>query len=160
MKHELSGLKITHDYDDIIGLTPPSSALHPRMSAESRAAQFSPFAALTGYDAVIAETARYTENEIELTEEEQLRLSQRLLLLAKLLPEHPTVIMTLFLRDECKPGGRYETWIGTVRKIDSLERRLIWENGTVVPFCSILSLESDLFPAADTFLADNGCPDI
>ena len=96
-------------YDDIINLPHPTSQNHPRMSLHDRAAQFSPFAALTGHHAAIAETGRLTDQRIELDESEIARVDAALQHLQELLPERPTVSITYFVPDERKNGGSYQT---------------------------------------------------
>lgn len=108
-------------YDDIINLPHPVSERHARMSMHDRAAQFSPFAALTGYDAAVKETARLTDTRIELTEEERAILDAKL---RKVIETKETVCITYFVPDERKNGGAYVRAVGQVKKIDSV-------NGTV-----------------------------
>ena len=92
-------------YGDIINLPHPTSLNHPRMSLHDRAAQFSPFAALTGHHTAIAETGRLTDQRIELDESEIARVDAALQHLQELLPERPTVSITYFVPDERKSGG-------------------------------------------------------
>ena len=99
-------------YDDIIELPHPTSQNHPRMSLYDRAAQFSPFAALTGHHAAIAETGRLTDRRIELDESEIARVDAELQHLQELLPGRPTVSITYFAPDERKNGGSYQTVTG------------------------------------------------
>lgn len=132
-------------YDDIINLPHPTSQKRPRMSVQDRAAQFSPFAALTGYDAAIRETARLTEERIELNEYEQAVLDQRIILLQEHLKDLPEVTITYFQPDERKEGGKYCSLTGAVKKIDSYERQLVLADKSKIPIESILNLESELF---------------
>lgn len=132
-------------YDDIINLPHPTSQKRPRMSVQDRAAQFSPFAALTGYDAAIRETARLTEERIELNEYEQAVLDQRITLLQEHLKDLPEVTITYFQPDERKEGGKYRSLTGAVKKIDSYERQLVLADKSKIPIESILNLESELF---------------
>ena len=132
-------------YDDIINLPHPTSQKRPRMSVQDRAAQFSPFAALTGYDAAIRETARLTEERIELNEYEQAVLDQRITLLQEHLKDLPEVTITYFQPDERKEGGKYRSLTGAVKKIDSYERQLVLADKSNIPIESILNLESELF---------------
>lgn len=132
-------------YDDIINLPHPTSQKRPRMSVQDRAAQFSPFAALTGYDAAIRETARLTEERIELNEYEQAVLDQRIILLQEHLKDLPEVTITYFQPDERKEGGKYRSLTGAVKKIDSYERQLVLADKSKIPIESILNLESELF---------------
>ncbi len=125
-------------YDDIINLPHPNSAKHPRMSMIDRAAQFSPFAALTGHGAAIEETARLTDRRIELTEEEKTVLDEKLRLLLETGGEG---MITYFLPDERKDGGAYVAKLGTIKKIDPLEGRVILTDRTAIPIKDILEIE-------------------
>ena len=136
-------------YDDIINLPHPTSQKRPRMSVQDRAAQFSPFAALTGYDAAIRETARLTEERIELNEYEQAVLDQRITLLQEHLKDLPEVTITYFQPDERKEGGKYRSLTGAVKKIDPYERQLVLADKSKIPIESILNLESELFRSTE-----------
>ena len=125
-------------YDDIINLPHPNSAKHPRMSMTDRAAQFSPFAALTGHGAAIEETARLTDRRIELTEEEKTVRDEKLRLLLETGGEG---MITYFLPDERKDGGAYVAKLGTIKKIDPLEGRVILTDRTAIPIKDILEIE-------------------
>ena len=125
-------------YDDIINLPHPNSAKHPRMSMIDRAAQFSPFAALTGHGAAIEETARITDRRIELTEEEKTVLDEKLRLLLETGGESR---ITCFFPDERKDGGAYVTKLGTIKKIDPLEGRVILTDHTSIHIEDILEIE-------------------
>lgn len=105
---------------NIIDLPHPTSQNHSRMSLHDRAAQFSPFAALTGHHAAIAETGRLTDQRIELDESEIARVDAELQHLQELLPERPTVSITYFVPDERKTGGSYRTVTGEVKRIDTV----------------------------------------
>lgn len=109
-------------YDDIIDLPRHVSTTRPQMSRENRAAQFSPFAALTGYDAAIRETARLTDEKIELGEGAVADLDMKLGMLADLIDDHPEIAMIYFRPDEKKSGGSYVTVAGALKKIDEYER--------------------------------------
>ena len=132
-------------YDDIIDLPHHVSETHPPMSRADRAAQFSPFAALTGYDAAVRETARVTERRIELDEGVKAELNARLNCILEHLSEHPQVSLTYFVPDEKKSGGAYRTVTGTVRKLDSVAKTLTLADGTVVPMEEMVHVEGDLF---------------
>ena len=108
-------------YDDIIHLPHPDSPKHPRMSLYDRAAQFSPFAALTGHGAAIAETGRLTDQRVELDEYEMARVDAELQRLQELLPGRPTASITYFVPDERKDGGSYQTVTGEVKRINSVK---------------------------------------
>lgn len=129
------------NYNDIINLPHHVSATRPQMSMMDRAAQFSPFAALTGYDAAIKETGRLTDEKIELGEEELSILNMKFQLLMDSLDEEPEVHITYIKPDDRKAGGAYLTASGTVKKIDDFERIIFMENGTKIPMDDVLSIE-------------------
>ena len=133
------------NYDDIIDLPHHVSETHPPMSRADRAAQFSPFAALTGYDAAVRESARVTEQRIELDEGVKAELSARLNCILEHLPEHPQVSITYFMPDEKKSGGAYRTVTGAVRKLDGFAKTLTLVDGTVVPVEEMIHVEGNLF---------------
>ena len=133
------------NYDDIIDLPHHVSETHPPMSRADRAAPFSPFAALTGYDAAVRETARVTERRIELDEGVKAELNARLNCILEHLPEHPQVSITYFMPDEKKSGGAYRTVTGAVRKLDSFAKTLTLVDGTVVPMEEMVHVEGNLF---------------
>ena len=134
-----------HQYDDIINLPHYVSPTRPRMSMIDRAAQFSPFAALTGYDAAIKETGRLTDERIELSEESRAALDIKQQLLMDNLADRPVVSVTYFVPDERKSGGAYVTVTGQVKKIDEFARLLILTDGVKIPLDEVLDLESGLF---------------
>ena len=129
-----------HKYDDIIHLPHHVSAKHPQMSLMNRAAQFSPFAALTGHSAAIQETARLTEAFIELNEDQKEQLDEQLQELQNSLPQNPEVELTFFQPDQRKEGGTYVTIRGTVKKIDDYRRRILLTDGTVIPMQMLFSI--------------------
>lgn len=132
-------------YDDIINLQYPQKSSRPKMPMADRAAQFSPFAALTGFGAAITETARQTGAQIVLTEDEKALLNQKLQILLTFAAQKPQVGITYFLPDERKQGGVYLTAVGVIKKADSLHRMLLLESGTEIPLDNIVSLDSELF---------------
>lgn len=132
---------MTKTYDDIIHLPHHVSATHPHMAAIDRAAQFSPFAALTGYDAAIKETARLTDKRVELDESMKEALSNNLQMIADRLKEHPEIAITYFQPDAKKNGGAYVTVINTVKKIDVYERIVVMTDGKVIPVDEIISID-------------------
>lgn len=121
-----------HQYDDIIHLPHHVSARHPQMSLADRAAQFSPFAALTGHEAVIQETARLTDRFIELDEDEKAQIDRQLQLLKENQLWRPEIEVTYFQPDGKKSGGAYVTVQGKVKRIDEYGRRILFEDGTAV----------------------------
>lgn len=120
------------NYEDLIGLAHHVSPTRNRMSMLDRAAQFSPFAALTGHDAAILETARLTEAKIELDENEKTILNEKLQIIAEKISELPEVTITYFQPDQKKSGGEYVTVSGKVKKIDEYERCVRMEDGTKI----------------------------
>lgn len=135
-------------YDDIIALPHPEPRTHPRMSLHDRAAQFSPFAALTGHSAAIAETGRLTDSRITLDESEMTRVDTELQHLQELLPSRPTVSITYFVPDERKAGGSYQTVTGTVRRIDTVNSALLLTDQRAIPIPDILdvAIQEDALP--------------
>lgn len=137
------------NYDDIINLPHHVSKNHPRMSMYQRAAQFAPFAALVGHDALIAETARLTDAEIDMGEEAIHLLNQKMNYLKEKLKEHPSVTITYFLPDLKKSGGEYLTTTGIIKTIDDFEHTIVMENGTKIPLQCTLDLDSEIFNFMD-----------
>ena len=132
-------------YDDILLLPHHVSEKYPPMSRLDRAAQFSPFAALTGYEAAVEETARLTDRCIELDESEKEVIDLRLTLVQERLPEPTEVTITYFVPDKKKAGGAYVSVSGTVKKIDDYERAVILRDGTSIPIDDILHINGKLF---------------
>lgn len=126
-------------YDDIIDLPHPVSQRHPQMPLADRAAQFSPFAALTGLDAALQETARLTDQRITLDEYEQAELDKTLQALREAAPQHPAVEITYFQPDARKAGGQYVTSVGHVKRIAEYEQQLILIEGTSIPLAEIIA---------------------
>ena len=131
-------------YQDILPLARPASA-HPPMGALERAAQFAPFAALTGYDAAIQEEARLVDSQIAPGEEALRALDKKIRLLIRHVGEGPQVSVTYFLPDERKQGGAYTVSAGQVKKIRTFERQMLLTDGTLIPLDAVLRLESPLF---------------
>lgn len=135
-------------YDDIINLPHFVSKKYPQMSMRDRAAQFSPFAALTGYDAETKETTRLTDRRIELDEDVLDKLNERLYILRKVLDDgsvYPEVRITYFEKDLKKDGGKYITVSGRVRKIHEYRNIVIFEDGTEIPVHDISDIDGDIF---------------
>lgn len=120
-------------YDDIIYLPHHVSRNHPQMPLRDRATQFAPFAALTGYEAALGETARLSVERRELDAQEAEELNRRLVALIARLSEHPEVTIEYFVPDERKSGGAYVSVTGVVRHISVSERLLVMEDGTEIP---------------------------
>ncbi len=132
---------MTGSYDDIIHLPHHVSSTRPQMSMEDRAAQFSPFAALTGYDAAIDETGRLTDEKIELDEDTLHILNAKIQLVIDNLSKKLEFYITYFKPDEYKEGGSYLTVSGVVKKVDDYERLLVMQDGTKIPMDDILNIE-------------------
>ena len=137
--------EVEQKYGDIINQSRPVSPKHPPMSMLNRAAQFSPFAALTGYDAAVKETARLTDEKIELDEYAKSMLSDKLQILAEHIDALPEVMFTYFEPDKKKSGGAYVSVTGRVREIDEFERIVGLVDGTKIPIHQIYEIESGLF---------------
>ncbi len=136
-------------YDEIMGLPHHVSKTRPQMPMSDRAAQFAPFAALTGYDAAIKETGRLTDERIELDVEALSALDMKYQLLMEALDEAPEVTITYFQPDERKAGGKYVSAVGTVKKIDDFERRITMRDGTRIPMDDVLSIDGELFSSLE-----------
>ena len=127
-------------YREIIGLPHHVSTTRPQMPMSDRAAQFAPFAALTGYDSAIKETGRLTDERIELDEEALTALDRKYQLLIEALDDAPEVTITYFQPDERKAGGQYVSATGTVKKVDTFGRRILLQDGTRIPLDSVYDL--------------------
>ena len=141
----------THHYDDIIHLPRPEPATRPRMAMEARAAQFSPFAALTGYDDATREEARLVEMRQELSEDMKDMLDAKLAIIVQHIKEQPNIAVTYFLPDGKKAGGRYVTVSGNVKKLDGVERVIMMTDGTKISLEDVRMIEGDLFRAFEQY---------
>lgn len=133
------------NYDDIINLPNPTSPRHLRMSLYDRAAQFSPFAALTGHDAAIHEAAKLTNNKRELEEDTLNQLNERLNIIKNNITSKEIVTITYFVPDDKKSGGSYITHSGIIKKIDEYEQTIIMTDKTQIAIKHISEIESELF---------------
>ena len=133
-------MRMNNRYDEIMGLPHHVSKTRPQMPMSDRAAQFAPFAALTGYDSAIKETGRLTDERIELDEESLAALDRKYQLLMDTLDDAPEVTITYFQPDERKAGGQYVSATGTVKKVDTFGRRIILQDGTRIPLDSVYDL--------------------
>ena len=136
---------MTGKYDDILNLPHPASKKHPRMAISDRAAIFSPFAALTGHAAAIQETARLTEQKMELDEDTKVELDRRQAILLEHIAEQPEVTITWFKADGRKDGGSYITTTGRLKKIDQVGRTLSLLDGTKILLDDVLGIGHDYF---------------
>ena len=127
-------------YDDIINLPHYVSKKHPQMSLENRSAQFAPFAALTGYEDEVKETARLTDAKIEITEEMRNMLDKKIKLIQKKLHTKPKVTITYFIPDNKKEGGSYNTITGSIIRMDKYKGILILKENTIIPILDIVNI--------------------
>ena len=132
-------------YDDIIDLPHYVSVKHPHMPMIDRAAQLSPFAALTGYDAAIKETARLTGERLDLDDCEKAALNNKLQLLLNRIAERPYVSITYFQPDKRKAGGEYVITSGSIKRINRYERTLLMDNGVKIVIEDIIDIQGELF---------------
>ena len=130
-------------YDDIIDLPHHVSARHPKMPMPERAAQFSPFMALTGYEDVIRETARLTEQKPEFSENVCEELEGKMRILAEHTAEHPEITVSYFLPDERKEGGAYVRGTGAVKEIDRIGKTIVLTDKTRIPMEQIREIEAE-----------------
>ena len=142
-------MKLASKYEEIMKHPHHVSKTRPQMPMSDRAAQFAPFAALTGYDAAIKETGRLTDERIELDVEALSALDMKYQLLMEALDEAPEVTITYFQPDERKAGGKYVSAVGTVKKIDDFERRITMRDGTRIPMDDVLSIDGELFSSLE-----------
>lgn len=133
------------NYDDIINLPHYVSKKRPQMSIEARSAQFAPFAALTGYDEKVKETARLTDKKIELEDGQKEILNNKLLYLLENIDVKPEITFTYFVKDNKKNGGKYVDKTGTVRKIDMIEQYIQFMDKTKIFIDDILSIKSSIY---------------
>ena len=136
-------------YDDIISLPHHVSLRRGRMSMHDRAAQFAPFAALTGHSAAIAETARLTDEMVELSEDERAVLDRKQQMLMSALRSRPEIRVTCFVHDRLKSGGKYITVTGQLKDIDSTERVMVLTDGRRIDMDCILEIESGIFAGTE-----------
>jgi len=132
------------NYEDIINLPHHTSKKHPRMSLEARSAQFAPFAALTGYDEVLIETARLTNERIEIDETIKVIIDSKLQIIKEHIKEMPLITFMYFVPDSKKDGGKYVTITGNVKKIDEYRNVLILENKAEIPINEIIDISGDI----------------
>lgn len=132
-------------YDDIINLPHHRSTSRPHMPAHDRAAQFSPFAALTGYGSAITEKARLTDSRVELDEHSKADLNEKLCIIQNLIDQQPEVSITYFQPDKKKSGGVYITVTGCVKKIDEYEKAVEMQDATIISIDTILEIDGELF---------------
>ncbi len=132
-------------YEDIINLPPHISKKHPQPTMLERAARFSPFAAITGYEEMVKEAARVTDKKIELDEGSKEILNEKLLFVTEMCESDAIINITYFIPDNLKSGGKYTTVSGTIKRIDEYERRIILVDGTIIPIDDIYQIDGDMF---------------
>lgn len=138
-------LEYSHKYDDIINMEHYKSKKHPPMSLYARSAQFAPFAALTGYEEAIMETARETAERIDIDDEIKSILDSKIQILTEQLKKRPEVTIAYFLHDSRKDGGAYITVEGIVKKIDIYSQNLILADNTEIPINEIIDISGEIF---------------
>lgn len=143
--------KDKHPYDDIINLPHHVSSNREHMSILDRAAQFSPFAALTGYNGAIIETARLTDQRIELDEAEKNILDEKLRIMQEQLSRQQEIEIVFFRPDEMKVGGAYISLVGTVKKVEIYERAVVMQDGTWIPIEEIVDITGKMFEGLDEY---------
>lgn len=136
-------------YKDIINLPHKQSSKRPHMSLLDRAAQFAPFAALTGYDDAIEETGRLTHEKFELSEEDLSLLNMKFQILVDKLTEEREVEFTYFVPDGAKSGGAYVTVRGIVKKVDGFKRVITLYDGTKILMDDVLTMDGEIFEISD-----------
>ena len=139
-------------YNDIINLPHYQSKKRPQMSLHDRAAQFSPFAALTGHDEAIKETARLTDKKIELDETTRTILNEKFSYIMEHIYDQPEISVVYFVPDPLKEGGMYVDFTGNVKKYDFLNRILYFTDNTEIKVDYILDIESKIFPERNEFI--------
>ena len=138
-----------HDYDDIINLPHHVSKTHPHMSLSDRAAQFSPFAALTGYEEAIKEAGRIVDEKIELSEEEKEEINRQLNYLNEHKKDNIQITITYFLKDMKKNGGSYRQITSNLKRLDEIEKTILLADNTILRIDDIRKIQSPLFDTLD-----------
>lgn len=133
------------NYDDILNLPHHTSKKHPRMANEARAAQFSPFAALTGHEDAVKEVARITDEKITFDENAVEKLNMKLQIVESRVKERPLISVTYYCADANKPGGAYVTVTGQVKKIDEYDRKVIFFDGDMIKIEDIIEITGEIF---------------
>lgn len=143
-----------HRYDDMLDMPHHVSMNHPQMSLRDRAAQFSPFAALTGYDDAIIETARLTDQRIELSDSDKALLDQKLHILMDHISERPFIEISYFLPDQKKKGGKYTTISGNIKRVDEYKHCIFLTDGQRIPIDEIIHFGGEVFSKLDNLWND------
>ena len=132
-------------YEDIINLPPHISKKHPQPTMLERAARFSPFAAITGYEEMVKEAARVTDKRVELDESSKEILNEKLLFVMEMFDEDTVVNITYFIPDKLKSGGVYKTVSGTIKRIDEYEGNILLKDGTKIPLSELYEIDGEMF---------------
>lgn len=140
-----SGQSAAEVYADIIDLPHHEPKTRMRMPRSNRAASFSPFAALSGYDDAVKETARLTDRQIEIGEDTKIALNERLRIAMEQIENHPVITVTYFMADSRKNGGAYVKHTGVIKKIDECERKVIFRDQMVIPIDNIYEMDGEIF---------------
>ena len=135
----------SNKYDDMIYLPNPTPTCKPRMSLHDRAAQFSPFAALTGYEDAVEETARLTDTRLELSEDMKTILNEKMQMIVDNMDADPIVTITYFVPDKKKEGGVYVDVTGIVKEINEYERCIVMTDKKKIPIEQVRAIEGELF---------------
>lgn len=138
-------MKYDRQYDDIINLPHHISKKHPQMSLYARSAQFAPFAALTGYEEEVKETARETNERIDIEDELKSILDGKLQIILEQIKNHPEISITYFIADSKKHGGEYVTVTGLVKKVDLYNQYIYLIDNTEIPINEIIDISGDIF---------------
>ena len=138
-------------YDDMVYMQNPIPMCKPRMSLQDRAAQFSPFAALTGYDDAVEETARLTDTRLELSEDMKTILNEKMQMILDNAENEPIVTITYFVPDKKKSGGAYVDVTGIVKEIDEYERCIVMTDKKKIPIEQIREINGELFSGIDMY---------
>lgn len=138
-------MKYDRQYDDIINLPHHISKKHPQMSLYARSAQFAPFAALTGYEEAVKETARETNERIDIEDELKSILDGKLQIILEQIKNYPEISITYFIADTKKDGGEYVTVTGIVKKVDLYNQYICLVDNTEIPINEIIDISGDIF---------------
>ena len=138
-------MKYDRQYDDIINLPHHISKKHPQMSLYARSAQLAPFAALTGYEEAVKETARETNERIDIEDELKSILDGKLQIILEQIKNHPEISITYFIADTKKDGGEYVTVTGLVKKVDLYNQYIYLVDNTEIPINEIIDISGDIF---------------
>ena len=138
-------MKYDRQYDDIINLPHHISKKHPQMSLYARSAQFAPFAALTGYEEAVKETARETNERIDIEDELKSILDGKLQIILEQIKNHPEISITYFIADSKKNGGEYVTVTGLVKKVDLYNQYIYLIDYTEIPINEIIDISGNIF---------------